>query len=92
MAKYGAQQYTECSSINEDWCNSDSGKYPLVCSDSYAKLPQGNGVTPDGSTFITGNDPHDTSKTADTSYAIAMISMFSLSFNSMISDQSAQIK
>ncbi|MBY0278530.1 glycoside hydrolase family 44 protein, partial [Candidatus Binatia bacterium] len=45
VAKYGAQQETECTATgNAFWCNPDAG----------------NGVRPNG-TPITGNDPHDTS-------------------------------
>ena len=47
VAKYGAQQQTECSaSGNASWCNPDAG----------------NGVKPDNSN-VAGNDPADTSKT-----------------------------
>jgi hypothetical protein len=47
VAKYGAQQQTECSATgNAFWCNPDAG----------------NGVRPDHS-FVSGNDPADTSKT-----------------------------
>ncbi len=47
VAKYGAQQETECTVSGwASWCNSDAG----------------NGKRPDG-TDITGNDPTDTSRT-----------------------------
>jgi hypothetical protein len=46
VAKYGAQQQTECTATgNAFWCNPDAG----------------NGLRPNG-TEITGNDPHDTSR------------------------------
>ena len=46
VAKYGAQQQTECTaSGNASWCNPDAG----------------NGKHPDGSN-MTGNDPRDTSR------------------------------
>jgi hypothetical protein len=46
VAKYGAQQQTECTATgNAFWCNADAG----------------NGLRPDG-TPITGNDPHDTAR------------------------------
>jgi len=46
VAKYGAQQQTECTATGGVfWCNADAG----------------NGLRPDG-TPITGNDPHDTSR------------------------------
>lgn len=46
VAKYGAQQQTECTATgNAFWCTADAG----------------NGIKPDG-TPITGNDPHDTSR------------------------------
>jgi hypothetical protein len=46
VAKYGAQQQTECSATGyPSWCNPDAG----------------NGVRPDSS-YVTGNDPADTSK------------------------------
>lgn len=46
VAKYGAQQQTECTaSGNAPWCQPDAG----------------NGLKPDG-TPIAGNDPHDTSR------------------------------
>jgi len=46
VAKYGAQQQTECTVTGfPDWCQPDAG----------------NGNHPDGSP-ITGNDPHDTSR------------------------------
>lgn len=46
VAKYGAQQQTECTATgNAFWCTADAG----------------NGLRPDG-TPITGNDPHDTSR------------------------------
>ena len=46
VAKYGAQQQTECSATGyASWCNPDAG----------------NGVKPNGS-YVTGNDPADTSK------------------------------
>ena len=47
LAKYGAQQNTECTVTGfPPWCQPDAG----------------NGVEPDGVTEITGNDPHDTSR------------------------------
>ena len=47
VAKYGAQQQTECTYTGgASWCQPDAG----------------NGVKPDGTTFVTGNDPHDTSR------------------------------
>ena len=49
VAKYGAQQQTECSATGyASWCNPDAG----------------NGVKPSGS-YVTGNDPADTSKPID---------------------------
>src|SRR5262249_21321155 len=46
VAKYGAQQNTECTVTGfPSWCNNDAG----------------NGVRPNGS-LITGNDPTDTSR------------------------------
>jgi Glycoside hydrolase family 44 len=52
VAKYGAQQQTECTATdNASWCNGDAG----------------NGVKPDG-TPITGNDPTDTSRVIDPSF------------------------
>ena len=46
VAKYGAQQQTECTATgNAPWCQPDAG----------------NGIRPDG-TPVTGNDPHDTSR------------------------------
>jgi hypothetical protein len=46
VAKYGAQQQTECTATgNAFWCNPDAG----------------NGLRPNGAP-ITGNDPHDTSR------------------------------
>jgi hypothetical protein len=46
VAKYGAQQQTECTVTgNASWCQPDAG----------------NGLHPNG-TPITGNDPHDTSR------------------------------
>jgi len=46
VAKYGAQQQTECTATgNPSWCNPDAG----------------NGVRTNG-TDITGNDPNDTSR------------------------------
>jgi hypothetical protein len=52
LAKYGAQQQTECTVTgNASWCNPDAG----------------NGLHPDG-TPITGNDPHDTSRAVDPSF------------------------
>jgi hypothetical protein len=46
VAKYGAQQQTECTVTgNASWCQPDAG----------------NGLRPNG-TPITGNDPHDTSR------------------------------
>lgn len=46
VARYGAQQQTECTATgNAFWCNPDAG----------------NGLRPNG-TEITGNDPHDTSR------------------------------
>lgn len=45
VAKYGAQQQTECTASGwPSWCEPDAG----------------NGIRPDGSP-VTGNDPHDTS-------------------------------
>ncbi len=53
VAKYGAQQQTECDAAGGAfWCNPDAG----------------NGVRPDGVTRVTGNDPHDTSKEVGTSF------------------------
>lgn len=52
VAKYGAQQQTECTATgNPSWCNPDAG----------------NGVRPDG-TDITGNDPADTSRVIGPSF------------------------
>jgi len=52
VAKYGAQQQTECSATgNASWCNPDAG----------------NGVKPNGS-YVTGNDPADTSKAIDATF------------------------
>jgi glycosyl hydrolase family 44 len=52
VAKYGAQQQTECSATGyASWCNPDAG----------------NGVKPDGS-YVTGNDPADTSKAIDATF------------------------
>jgi hypothetical protein len=52
VAKYGAQQATECTATGyPSWCNPDAG----------------NGLHPDG-TPITGNDPHDTSRAIDPSF------------------------
>jgi hypothetical protein len=52
VAKYGAQQQTECTATgNPSWCNPDAG----------------NGVRPDG-TNITGNDPADTSRVIGPSF------------------------
>ncbi len=46
VAKYGAQQQTECTATGgASWCQPDAG----------------NGVRPDG-TMVTGNDLHDTSR------------------------------
>jgi hypothetical protein len=46
VAKYGAQQQTECTVTgNASWCQPDAG----------------NGLRPNG-TPVTGNDPHDTSR------------------------------
>ncbi len=47
VARYGAQQQTECTaSGGASWCQPDAG----------------NGVKPDGTAMVTGNDPHDTSR------------------------------
>lgn len=52
VAKYGAQQETECTVTGfPAWCNPDAG----------------NGNRPDG-TPIAGNDPHDTSRVIDPSF------------------------
>ena len=52
VAKYGAQQQTECSASGyASWCNPDAG----------------NGVKPSGAN-VTGNDPLDTSKTIDATF------------------------
>ena len=52
VAKYGAQQQTECSATGyASWCNPDAG----------------NGVKPSGS-YVTGNDPADTSKAIDATF------------------------
>ena len=52
VAKYGAQQATECTATGyPSWCNPDAG----------------NGRHPDG-TPIAGNDPHDTSRVIDPSF------------------------
>jgi len=52
VAKYGAQQQTECSATgNASWCNPDAG----------------NGVKP-SSANVTGNDPADTSKAIDATF------------------------
>jgi hypothetical protein len=52
VAKYGAQQATECTVTGyPSWCNPDAG----------------NGLHPDG-TAITGNDPTDTSRVVDPSF------------------------
>lgn len=48
IGKYGPQQYNECTGGGSPpWCNPDAG----------------NGVKPDGTTLVTGNDPADTSRT-----------------------------
>ncbi|KAG2375026.1 hypothetical protein C9374_010030 [Naegleria lovaniensis] len=52
VSKYGAQQETECTQGDSSWCQPDAG----------------NGVKTDGSTFITGNNPFDTSKVINESY------------------------
>jgi glycosyl hydrolase family 44 len=52
IAKYGAQQANECTVNPFPGCNSDAG----------------NGVRPDGTTLVTGNDPHDTSRAIDPSF------------------------
>jgi hypothetical protein len=52
IAKYGAQQQNECTINPFQGCNADAG----------------NGVRPDGTTFVTGNDPHDTSKAIDPTF------------------------
>ncbi len=52
IAKYGAQQQSECTINPFQGCNADAG----------------NGVRPDGMTFVTGNDPHDTSKAIDPTF------------------------
>lgn len=55
VAKYGAQQETECTRTNNaSWCHADAG----------------NGVRPNG-VRITGNDPHDTSKEIGPSFITA---------------------
>jgi hypothetical protein len=55
VAKYGAQQQTECTVTgNASWCNPDAG----------------NGLHPDG-TPITGNNPADTSQTIAPSFVAA---------------------
>ena len=47
VAKYGAQQQTECTYSGwPSWCQPDAG----------------NGRKPDGTALVTGNDPHDTSR------------------------------
>ncbi|MGA7992975.1 MAG: glycoside hydrolase family 44 protein, partial [Thermoanaerobaculia bacterium] len=52
VAKYGAQQQTECSATgNASWCNPDAG----------------NGVKTNGQN-VTGNDAADTSKTIDATF------------------------
>jgi hypothetical protein len=52
VAKYGAQQQTECTATGfPPWCNPDAG----------------NGLTPGGAT-ITGNDPADTSRVVGPSF------------------------
>jgi hypothetical protein len=52
VAKYGAQQQTECTATgNASWCNPDAG----------------NGIRPNG-TPITGNDPLDTSRAIGPSF------------------------
>ena len=52
VAKYGAQQQTECTASGyASWCNPDAG----------------NGVKPNGAN-VTGNDPADTSKTIDATF------------------------
>jgi len=58
VAKYGAQQQTECSATGyASWCNPDAG----------------NGVKPDGS-YVTGNDPADTSKAIDATFVTRWMS------------------
>ncbi len=52
IAKYGAQQQNECTINPFQGCNADAG----------------NGVRPDGTTPVTGNDPHDTSRAIDPSF------------------------
>ena len=53
VAKYGAQQQTECTATGwPSWCEADAG----------------NGVRPDGS-YVTGNDPGDTSIPVTPSFA-----------------------
>lgn len=55
VAKYGAQQATECTATgNASWCNADAG----------------NGNRPNG-TPITGNDPRDTSRAVDPTFDTA---------------------
>ena len=55
VAKYGAQQQTECTATgNPPWCNPDAG----------------NGVRPGGAD-VTGNDPHDTSREVGPSFVTA---------------------
>ncbi len=55
VAKYGAQQQTECTATgNASWCNPDAG----------------NGNRPNGAP-IAGNDPHDTSRAVDPSFDTA---------------------
>jgi hypothetical protein len=57
VAKYGAQQQTECTADgNASWCNADAG----------------NGMRPDGS-LIVGNDPSDTSKAVGPSYVTSWL-------------------
>ncbi len=58
VAKYGAQQQTECSATGyASWCNPDAG----------------NGVKPNGS-HVTGNDPADTSKAIDATFVTRWMS------------------
>ncbi|HSB64185.1 MAG TPA: glycoside hydrolase family 44 protein, partial [Thermoanaerobaculia bacterium] len=58
VARYGAQQQTECSATGyASWCNPDAG----------------NGVRPNGS-YVTGNDPADTSKAIDATFATRWMS------------------
>lgn len=53
ISKYGPQQFNECTGGGSPpWCNPDAG----------------NGIKPDGTTQVTGNDPTDTSKTIDPAF------------------------